>query len=883
MKIDSSANLQKNSHSIQHFNTQTELLLPVGNLEMALAAIHNGADAIFVGTPGFNARGRSYDHSLDELAEIIKQCHLHGVCVNLALNIVIFENELDQVAELLAKILPLKPDALIVQDLGLANLIRQMAPTQPIHASTQMTITNHDAIHFLDDLKMKRFVLGRENSLSEIKLIREQTDKELEVFVHGALCVSYSGQCFTSEAIGGRSANRGQCAQSCRFSYEMIVDGEKINHGDRNYLVSPQDLCGIAEIPELIDIGVQSFKIEGRLKTPEYVASAAQEYRLAIDKHFSQNDLKPIEIENAKQRMATTYSRGFYPGWLHGVNHQELVNGTYSNHRGYEIGRISKTEQNQITLELSHPIELSPGDGIKWSYLEKGQTIEGGAQIYSLHKVSAKLCKIELQRDIKIQNNFVGAKVYLNHDHVLKKNLLKSFTDKNQFKKIPVSFKIVVEINHPLKAIVSDGKNSLQLSSLENIEAAAKRGVEDSLIIEEFNALASTPFIASEITVERKNTEAIYIHHRIIKQLRRELCEQLMSLRQNQRVSKVETEVILEKAQSLLKVESKNQKSNTHTRLNIVLRDKFQVEDLAAAVLKNEISTEKIHAVILDFEFGRDYEQSLGSLRSTGLKVGIATTRILKPQEYNNLKALVRLNPDFILARNLGSIHYLQNMAGKNSTLESGQNKEQFKGEILGDFSLNVTNHLTADYLLNKNIKSVCLSYDLNHQQIAELMDKSENNSLEITAHQYIPSFHMEHCVFAAFLSKGSSYRDCGKPCERHRVELKDQFGNVHQIKADQECRNTMFNSISQSAAQYVTEWQNKGLGFIRYEALYEKGPELCQKVKAYIALLNHEKTAAQITQELRLNEKYGLGGGTIANDREYNSRKKTVADNSHE
>ena len=205
---------------------QTELLLPVGSLEMALAAIHNGADAIFVGTPGFNARGRSYDHSLDELAEIIKQCHLHGVCVNLALNIVIFENELSEVAALLAKILPLKPDALIVQDLGLAKLIREMAPTQPIHASTQMTVTNHEAINFLDDLKMKRFVLGRENSLSEIKLIRAQTDKELEVFVHGALCVSYSGQCFTSESIGGRSANRGQCAQSCRFSYEMIVDCE---------------------------------------------------------------------------------------------------------------------------------------------------------------------------------------------------------------------------------------------------------------------------------------------------------------------------------------------------------------------------------------------------------------------------------------------------------------------------------------------------------------------------------------------------------------------------------------------------------------------------------------------------------------------------------
>ena len=261
-----------------------ELLLPVGHKEMALAAIHNGADAIFIGFPGFNARGRSYDHEIAELQEIIETCHLYGVKVNLAFNIVIFENELDQVVDAIKKVLPLKPDALIVQDLGLVNLIRQIAPNQVIHGSTQMTVTNDLAIEFLADLNIKRFVLGRENSLSEIKLIKKSTEKELEVFVHGALCVSYSGQCFTSESIGGRSANRGQCAQSCRFSYDLIVDGVKQNTIDRDYLVSPQDLCGISEIPELMEIGVSSFKVEGRLKSPEYVASVARSYKDVMNK-----------------------------------------------------------------------------------------------------------------------------------------------------------------------------------------------------------------------------------------------------------------------------------------------------------------------------------------------------------------------------------------------------------------------------------------------------------------------------------------------------------------------------------------------------------------------------------------------------------------------
>jgi putative protease len=259
-----------------------ELLLPVGNMSMALAAIHGGADAIYVGVPGFNARGRSYDFSMEELKELIDLCHLYGVKVHLAFNILIFQDELTLAQKVLEEIIPMGPDAFIVQDLGLARLIRKMCPEIRIHGSTQMTVTTDDAIHLLEDLNIQRFVLGRENSLSEMRLIRGNTKRELEVFVHGALCVAYSGQCFTSESLGGRSANRGQCAQSCRLSYEMFVDSEKRDLGDKKFLVSPQDLCGVNEVGELIAAGIDSFKVEGRLKGPEYVMTAATTYREAI-------------------------------------------------------------------------------------------------------------------------------------------------------------------------------------------------------------------------------------------------------------------------------------------------------------------------------------------------------------------------------------------------------------------------------------------------------------------------------------------------------------------------------------------------------------------------------------------------------------------------
>jgi putative protease len=317
---------------------KSELLLPVGNLNMCLAAIHHGADAIYVGVPFFNARGRTTDFSISDLKEMIDLCHLYGVRVNLAFNVVIFQNEFPKVAELLKEILPLNPDAFIVQDLGLAKLIREMAPHQRIHASTQMTVTNPDAIKFVDDLKIDRFVLGRENSLSEIQMIREQTDKELEVFVHGALCVAYSGQCFTSESLGGRSANRGQCAQSCRLEYELYVDDKKKEMGDKKYLVSPKDLMGIEEVTKLQEIGVNSFKVEGRLKTPEYVAATAKNYREVLDG-------APLQLGKRTADLASTYSRGFFTGWLNGVDHQKLVDGSFSAHRGLEIGKIKEVRK----------------------------------------------------------------------------------------------------------------------------------------------------------------------------------------------------------------------------------------------------------------------------------------------------------------------------------------------------------------------------------------------------------------------------------------------------------------------------------------------------------------------------------------------------------
>ncbi len=810
----------------------SELLLPVGNMEMCMAAVHHGADAIYVGVPFFNARGRSSDLSMDELKEMIDFCHLYGVKVNLAFNVVIFQNEIPKVISLLEEILPLNPDAFIVQDLGLAKIIRTMAPHQRIHASTQMTVTNADAMNLLHDLKIDRFVLGRENSISEIKLIREQTQKELEVFVHGALCVAYSGQCFTSESLGGRSANRGQCAQSCRLDYELFVDDEKKDTGDKKYFVSPKDLMGINEIPELKRIGVNSFKIEGRLKTPEYVASTARNYREVLDG-------APMNLSQRRKELATTYSRGFFSGWLHGVDHQNLVDGTFSSHRGLEIGEVLETRKK--TILISSDVTISAGMGL----LFVGKT-EEGSKIFLSKKIGKHFELELLKKDLKLK---VGMKVYLNSDEALFGDLQKGWRSREKQKKIPLKFLVQGLYNEPLlvKAIDPEGRE-VYAQSVSFLAPAKGRSITEEFIKEEITSLGTTVYKLGDW--ECFIQDGLFLNHREIKEIRKELVQKM----NESRISRSKREI------QKFDLRGTTEIRPTNPKLNILFRTKDQVEGFINNSSLFENHKRFIGNIFLDFEFGKDYAPSVDLIKRNGFNVGVATTRILKPSEYYNLNTLIRLNPDVILVRNLGAIHYIKSKSDIN---------------LIGDFSLNVTNSESYEYLLGKGLQSINLSYDLNQYQLFELLGKTHPEGIEVTIHQYMPEFHMEHCVFAAFLSTGSSFKDCGKPCEKHEVKLKDPYGNIHFLKADHECRNTFFKGTPQSAGFLVRDLIAKGVGLFRLEALSETSHELNIKISNYLQLLSGQIAPEELMKNLKMFESYGLGLGQLDKTDNYKDRKK--------
>ncbi len=366
-----------------------ELLAPAGNWDCAKAAIENGADAIYFGLQvGFNARARADNFTLDDLPEVMNRLHQRSVRGYVTLNTLVFTDELPAFETHVAKLAEAGVDAVLVQDIGAVRLIRAICPDLPVHASTQMTMVSAETIAAIEELGIERVVLARELSIDEIRKIGSATKMPLECFVHGALCVAYSGQCLTSESLGGRSANRGQCAQACRLDYKLHAQPLTTSHSESElrelpnnltkYFLSPQDLAGFDHIPQLIEAGVTSFKIEGRLKTPEYVANTVRHYRQAIDNSI-ENLSKPLD-EQSKRELEMSFSRGFSPGWLEGCNHKRLVPGSAAQ-KGVEVGKVVSQRGERVVVELVHPI--AKGDGIVFEG-NRAKNEEVGGRVYEV-------------------------------------------------------------------------------------------------------------------------------------------------------------------------------------------------------------------------------------------------------------------------------------------------------------------------------------------------------------------------------------------------------------------------------------------------------------------------------------------------------------------
>ncbi|MEO1522005.1 MAG: U32 family peptidase [Cyanobacteria bacterium J06633_2] len=852
--IANQPSLENDSHCDRQPFSLPELLAPAGNWDCAKAAIENGANAIYFGLDRFNARMRAENFTEADLPELMAFLHQRGAKGYVTLNTLVFTEELAEAESYLRSMISAGVDAVIVQDIGICRLIRHLSPDFPIHASTQMTVTSAAGVAFAKSLGCQLVVLARECSIKEITKIQYQLagtriSMPLEVFVHGALCVAYSGQCLTSESLGGRSANRGECAQACRMPYELIADGKPVELGDRRYLLSPQDLSGLSVLPELVQSGVTCLKIEGRLKSPEYVASVTRVYRDALDALETEKVSWTVSASD-RYTLEMAFSRGLYSGWFEGIDNQTLVHAQYGKKRGVYVGTVKDICHSRpsrrhkkggapsplVLIDLQAP--LKPGDGVVFDHGRPDQNEEGG-RVYAVSP-AGKLTAVSFgNHAINWKRISVGDRLWKTSDPELDRQIRKTMNPATPHYREAMTVDVYGAVGQPLTVVARDRHgHTVQAQSEMVLTEAHSRPLNSEVLRSQFGRLGSTPFELGRLNAHLDG--AVMIPMSELNRIRRDIVAMLLDERAKPHRWNLNATASFQK---LMPASRPNPAlSNTNpTELIVLVRNSEQLR----AAIATGIST--LYGELEDPRGYRELVQQFRQQATSGQTIWVAPPRITKPLETWILKQVRQCDADGYLIRNYDHLDF-------------------FSGDrCIGDFSFNVANPITAAHFMQfPNLERLTASYDLTIQQLETLLTHAPAQWFDITIHQHMPMFHMEHCVFCAFLSDGTDFTNCGRPCETHEVHLRDRVGTEHVLHADAGCRNTVFNGTAQTGAEYVHRLTTLGVRHLRLEFLNESAAQVQTTIRAYQQMLNGELTGRDLWRSLKLNSQLGVTRGPL-------------------
>ncbi len=817
-----------------------EIMSPAGYWPQLHAAIEAGADAVYFGLKHFTARAK-VGFALAELPDVMKTLHSRGVKGYVTFNTLIFDHELREAVTSIERIAAAGADALIVQDVGIAQLAHQIAPHTNIHGSTQMSVTSAEGVALAQRFSVSRVVLARELSLKEIRAIREQTDCELEIFVHGALCVSYSGQCFSSEAWGGRSANRGQCAQACRMPYEMLVDDQLRPLGDARYLLSPGDLYALHQVPEIVDMGISTLKIEGRYKDENYVALTTSAYRRAVDAAWEQrpNPVTPQE----EIAIAQVYSRGLGAHFVSGTNHQQVVAGRSPRHRGVLCGRVRQVYRDRVSIEptdLHRDAPLKPGDGVVFDAADwrSPELHEEGGRLYAV-KEAGKLLELEFGNgQVDFARIRPGDWVWRTHDITVDRAARRYTEASAPVARQPVRVEVFAHEGQPLRLTWELARQPHIRAIVESSEPLARANncaVTPEYLRQQLDRLGGTAYALGALSADISGEP--FIPSSLLNRLRQEAVEQLV---QRQRHT---PEILTQPAGPLLDAAlsavSHAPSTGTQAHLHLLVRSEVQL-DAALSLAPASIT--------LDYLDLYGLQPAVDRIRAAGITVRVASPRILKPQEQRVVNFLLRLDCP-ILVRSGG---LLESLRGRQ------------RDALIGDFSLNIANRVSAETYFRLGLARVTPTHDLNAEQICALAQALGGERFEIPAYHHLPVFHTEHCVFCRFLSNGTSYLDCGQPCEKHKVALRDAQGRSHPVMADVGCRNTVFGAEAQVASKHLDQMRHNGIVHYRLEFVHETAREVRQVVGLFQAYFAGRITSAALDDKLRAAVPQGTTEGSL-------------------
>ena len=800
--------------------SKVELLAPVGDWDCLKAAVQNGADAVYFGVEQFNARMYAKNFNIDDMKQVINYCKLRNVKTNLTLNTLIKNCEFENAIDLVKEAYVAGIDAIIVKDFGLAKYLIDNFPHLPIHASTQMTVHNLQGVLELEKLGFDRVVLSRELSCEEIEYICKNCNVEIETFIHGALCICYSGQCLFSSVVGGRSGNRGKCAGPCRLPYELISENNsthEIKTINKGYLLSTKDLCGIAYIPRLIQAGVKCFKIEGRMKRPEYVATVTRIYRKYIDMFQNTNEFN-IDEKDINDLMQVFNRGGFSNGHLDSKHNSSLIFQEKPSNMGLYLGTIKKYNSNKghITLQLEEDLDL--GDSISVSNESSKYLVSELMIKNDNHKHISSGTEVTIGR---MKGNIkVGDKVYKISSKSLS-DFAKSSYDNCENKKIPLNCNITIKKNTPIKMKISTNKNTCYNELYSNICVedvsnmipidALKTPISVERVVKQISKTSNTPFYFENITVLLD--DGLYVPSiSTLNELRRSTLE------------KVEQEILNRAKRSLPHIQNISKKTITyipsmeHPKIALFFRNLFLDFDYS------KLDKEKINRIYLPLKIlaNKKYVDIITSL-SENFDIYIYIPTIIKTN-YKNVA--LNLIEQILFAYNIKGF-ILSNIADFELL-----KKYQKDYEFIGNYSLNVFNNNSIDEYKKIGLNRITLSRELHQETIKEIISSSSIDT-EMIIYGNLPLMASSYC----FLGKTNKcFPDCGTNCKRdNKYYLKDRLGfNFRVIPDSMQTVSLICNSKTLSIST-----KDLPINFVRLDFIDESISEINKAVdKAY----NREK-----------------------------------------
>lgn len=752
---------------------KVELLAPCGSIESLYAAVQNGADAVYAGGSRFSARAYASNFDDKNMIEAVNYCHFYGVKIYITVNTLIKDTEMNDVLEYVRFLYEIGVDALIIQDAGLVYLIKKNFPDFELHASTQMTIHNAEGAEYYKNLGFKRIVLSRELSLDEIKYISDELNIETEIFVHGALCVCYSGQCLMSSIIGGRSGNRGRCAQPCRLPYTL--EEENSNKYYRGYLLSPKDICTLENMKDVIESGASSLKIEGRMKRPEYTAGVVDIYRRAIDSFY---DNKQIDFSAETKKLMQLFNReGFSKGYLYGNSGKDMMAYSFPKNTGLFLGKVN----NDLTIRLEE--NIAEHDGVRVN--------TDGFTVLKIIKNSKEVQKAFSGETVKlIPGNYSrNDMLFKTSDTELLKDLQHSFSEIYR-KKNKLHLVCKFKLGEPFEISCVYEQKTFAAAG-EKVQKALTKAVNKQRIEENLKKTGGTGFEISSI--EFLDFEDGFLPMSGVNCVRRNLLEQ------------IENYIYKKNKRSFSRELDFNREEKTGKNL----------KNLLVVVQKNSQLSGCIEAgadnVVVDI-FSRESDINIESINK--MNIYIKVPNIIR-REFSEICGIIDKNASKIKGIVTGNAAIIKRYSESM--------------DIIGDYKLNIFNKYALDFY-SKFLQGACISVELNRSEISELI-KNPPIPCMMLIYGKIELMVSEYCPIGSIFGGKASNCSCSGACINGSFKLEDRKGEKFSINTDKFCRSHIYNSRPLNLISNLKEL--KGLKH-RIDFIDENKEEVIKVIEAY-------------------------------------------------